>query len=260
MTLKSGDLENDNKAPQNDVAALTEMVLKLQKQFNEAQRQLLEVKAANTHASPGSQVNIVEALANYQATFEKARDIDYQAGIDAKDIPTDDYDEEGVTFCAPFTGYVISDDKRQGHRVMLPYNKPYIVFEFQGSRPIQEGKHVKLMNLCTYRSQSKKEIEWIRNYTFFNTIVYESTRGVMNFDVLKAQKLAKIMTNITNWEMPQVIARCKEYGVPIDQDLAVMRTNVAMKMADAELARDKDSTHNRLAELEKEKALLQSRV
>jgi hypothetical protein len=252
MTLKTGDLNEDNKAPQNDVAALTEMVLKLRKELN-------EVKLSNTQVGPGSNVDLVKALAEFSAAQDKARDLDYKGGIDVKDIPLDDYDEEGVTFCAPFTGYVISSDRRQGHEVNLPYNKDYILFGHQGTKPVQDGKHVKLMSLCTYRSQSKKEIEWLRSYTFFNTIVYESTRGVMNFDVLRAQKLAKIMTMLTNFEMPSIIARCKEYSVPIDQDVSVMRTNLAMKMADAELVRDQDSTQKRLVELEKEKLLLQSR-
>lgn len=251
MTLQTGDLDQENKAPKNDVEVLTEMVRKLQ-------LELKEIKLGNTQVGPGSNVDLVKALAEFSAAQKNAENLDFQAGIREEDIPKDDYDEEGVLFCAPFTGYAISDDRRLGHRVVLPYNKPFILFEFEGVKPMQEGKHIKLMNMCKYRSQSKKEIEWLRNYTFFNTFIYESTRGIVNFDVLKAQKLAKIMAHIVNFEMPQLIKTCDDYKVPITaSDISVMRTSLAMKMAESELARDQDSTRRRLEEIEKEKILLQ---
>lgn len=249
--MKTGDLKDEeNKVPQNDIAALTEVVLKLQ-------RELKEVKLANTMVAPGSNVDLVKALAEFAAAQKNAENVDFQAGISVEQIPEEDYDDKGVTFCAPFTGYAISDDRRMGHRVVLPYNKPFIVFEYQGGKPIQDGKHTKLMNLSTYTSHSKKEIEWLWKYSFFNTLIYESTKGVQNFDVLKAQKMAKIMTMLINFEMPQLIRGCKDYNLPIDEDVSVMRSHLAMAMASAELTRDQDSTQRRLVELEKEKMLLQ---
>jgi hypothetical protein len=248
--MKTGDLKDeDSKAPKNDVATLTEIVLGLQKELKEYKQ---------NSAPPGSNVDLVKALAEFSAAQRNAENVDFQAGISVEQIPEDDYDEKGITFCAPFTGYAIADDRRKGHRVVLPYNKPYIVFEYQGGKPIQDGKHTKLMNLCTYTSNSKKEIAWLREYSFFNSLIYESTRGVQNFDVLKAQKMAKIMTMLINFEMPQLIARCKENSIPIDQDISVMRSHLAMAMAQAELTRDQDATQKRLVELDKEKALLQS--
>lgn len=247
--METGDLK-DGENPSN-MAALTDMVYKLQ-------QELKQMKLANTQADPSSPEALAKVLAAYQSAKDKTDNIDFQAGIRVEDIPKDDYLElkDAVTFCAPFTGYAIADDRRKGHLVLLPYNKPYIFFEYQGGKPVQDGKHVKLMNLCTYTSQSKAEVEWLRNYTFMNTLIYESTKGVQNFDVLKAQKLSKIMTMLVNFEMPQIIQRCKEYNIPVGTDLSVMRTNLAMKMAEAELNRDSDATQRRLSDLEKEKTLL----
>lgn len=248
MTLKTGDIQGED-APKSEVAILTDLVYSLQKE-------LKEIKLGNTQMAPGSNLDLAKLLGDFSAAQDNAKNLDFQAGIREEDIPADDYDEEGVLFCAPFTGYAIADDRRKGHRVMLPYNKPFIIFEFEGVKPIQEGKHTKLMNMCKYRSQSKKEIEWLRNYTFFNTHIYESTRGVVNFDVLKAQKLARIMTHLSNFQMPALIQGCKEHNIPVSDDVAVMRTQLAMKMADAELRRDSSARENQLTELEKEKSLL----
>lgn len=248
-TLKTGDLNENKGENTQNITALTEMVLQLQKQLN-------EMKIANTQVSPGNNIEMIKMLAEFNAANEKAKELDFQGGIRQEDIPLEDYDEEGVVFCAPYTGYAIADDMRMGHRVVLPYNKPFIVFNLHNSKPIQEGKHVKLMNFAIYKSHSKKEAEWLRNFTFFNAYIYESTRGAMNFDVMKAQKLAKIMTTLARFEMPQLIARCKEYAIPINEEISVMRSMLAMKMADRELESDQNSTQRRLAELEKEKSLL----
>lgn len=247
--MKTGDLNTGAGAPKSDVAALTEMVYSLQKQ-------LKEIKIANTTVAPGSNVDMAKVLAEFAAHQKNAENLDFQAGIREEDIPTDDYDEQGVLFCAPFTGYAISDDRRHGHRIVLPYNKPFIIFEHDGIRKVPNGKHTILMNMCKYLCKSKKEAEWLRKYTFFNTHIYESTKGVANFDVLKAQKLSTIMTHVSNWQMPQLIQGCKEHNIPISEDVQVMRTTLAMKMADVALDADNQSTARRLTELEAEKNLL----
>lgn len=252
MTLKTGDLEENGAAPSSDVKALTEMVLKLQ-------NDLAAIKLGNTQVSPGSNVDLVKALAEFSAAQEKAKSIDFKGGIRVEDIPKDDYVEQGVRFCSPFTGYAIADDRRNGHYVLIPYNKEVIFFEYQGTREMQIGKHIQLMNFSTYNSQSKKEIEWLRGHTFFNTMFYESTKGVTSFDVQKAQKLSRIMTMLSNFEMPQVIARCKEYQIPINEDLSVMRSMLAMKMAERELESEQTTTQRRLVEIDKERALLQGK-
>lgn len=251
--MKTGDEKEENQSP-SDIEVLKNLVLQLQQENKDINKKFQEVILANASGSPASMVKV---LAEYTAALDKEKNIDFRAGIRAEDIPKDDYDENGVTFCAPFTGYAIADDRRQGHHVLLPYNKEYIFFEFQGKSERQVGKHIQLMNFSTYRSQSKKEIQWLREHTFFNTMFYESTRGVANFDVQRAMKLSRIMTTVTNFEMPQVMARAKEYGIAVDQDLYVMKTMLAMKMADRELESELTSRERRLAELEKEKMLLQ---
>lgn len=256
MTLKSGDLKNDEntsgeeKISTNDANTLKELVLSLQKELKEVkQTQMLTQSGIDP-------TTMAKLMAEFSVHSEKTKDLDYSEGINAADIPEDDYDEEGVTFCAPFSGYAITDDRRKGHVIRLPYNKKFIFFTYEGERVFQQGKYAQKLVFSTYRSQSKAEIKWIRESTFFNTMYYESTKGMQNFDVQRAQKLARIMTMLTNFELPSIISRCKEYNVPVGTDISVMRSMLAMEMAKRELESEQNSTQRRLAELEKEKDLL----
>lgn len=248
MTLKTGKVEEE--IPSNQTDALLDVVKQLQ---GDIKRLKSEQSQNQSGISPSE---LAKILATYNAESRRVENKDYRQGIREEDIPKDDYDEAGITFCAPFTGYVVTDDYRMGHRVILPYNKESIFFKYQGSRRFQTGKHQELMAFSTYTSRSKKEQDWLRRHTFFNTMFYESTRGAANFDVIKAQKIARIMTAISKFDLNQIVQRCKEYDIAISQDMDVMRTNLAFKMAERELDSERNATQVRLAEIEKEKALL----
>lgn len=260
MALESGEQSNSKsekdsqkKEAVSEVQLLTDLVKQLQSQVKKLESEKL---------SPQSGIkpeDLVKIMAQYSVESQRVKDKDYRNGIQEEDIPEDDYDERGVTFCAPFLGYVITDDRRKGHRVLLPYNKEAVFFQYQGTRRFQNGKEESLSVFSTYTSQSKKEQEWLRNHTFFNTMFYESTEGAKSFDVIKAQKLSRIMTMISHLELPQLIARCKEYGIPINKDKDIMRPMLAMEMADRELKSEQTATHKRLMEIEKEKELLMSK-
>lgn len=257
MTLKSGDLNNnensgEKKISTTDADTLKDLVFSLQKE-------LKEIKQTQAVTQSGiDPVMMAKIIAEFSVHSKKTEDLDYSEGISSADIPVDDYDEEGITFCAPFSGYAISDDRRKGHVIRLPYNKKFIFFNYEGERIFQQGKHAQKLVFSVYRSQSKEEIKWLREHTFFNTMFYESTKGMANFDVQRAQKLARIMTMLTNFELPSIISRCKEYNVPINQDIAVMRSMLAMEMSKRELESEQSHTQRRLAEIEKEKKLLMS--
>lgn len=252
MAIEKG--EHENEVPKNQIETLTNLVIDLQKQ-------LKAVKSEQAQTQSGiDPEQLVKLFAEYNAQSKKATEKDYSQGIAEEDIPQEDYDENGVTFCAPFTGYVITDDRRKGYRVILPYNKESIFFKYQGTRKFAQGKHNELMSFSTYTSHSKKEQEWLRKHTFFLTMFYESSTDAMTFDVSKAQKIARVMTMLSKMELNQIIARCKEYEVAINhQDISVMRTTLALKMAERELESERTTVQRRLMDLEKEKALLLSK-
>lgn len=255
--MKSGDVEEGKDLPTSDINALTDLVKGLQKEIK-----TLKEKQPNPTAGIAPE-DLVRYMAQFSADAGKAKEKDYTHGIQAEDIPEEDFlaDMDAVTFCAPFLGYAIADDRRRGHRVLLPYNKQTILFVYQGeSRRRTNSKEESLSVFSTYTSQSKKEVKWLREHTFFNTMFYESTAGSKSFDVIKAQKLSRIMTMVSNFELPALIARCKEYGVPISTDKDMMRPMLSMAMAEKELQSEQNVTQRRLMEIEEEKAKLMQKA
>ena len=240
-----GESQNNNNANINDT--LLEIVKKLQ-------NEVALLKQERSQTTSGIQPDeLVTLFAKYSQESKKAADKDYRSGIQVEDIPKEDYDEKGVVFCAPFTGYVICDDRRQGHMILLPYNKEFLFFKYQGTRFFTQGKYQEKASFATYTSHSFKEQQWLREHTFFNTMFYESAKDALSFNIVRAQKLARIITMLSKFELHSIIQRCKEYEVPISQDMNTMKTHLAVKMADRELESERTSKHQRLMEIEKEK-------
>lgn len=179
------------------------------------------------------------------------RDLNFEAGIKEEDIPIDDYLEIGVRFCAPSGGYVIVDDRRKGHRVLLPYNKPNIFFEYEATKRIQQGKYEIIAPYSVYVSKSKKEVEWLRNHSYYNVLFYESASDAVAADVVKMQKMARVMTLLQNYSFPELVKRCKEYNISAGEDPASMRSQLAHAMVEVEIKSESSKTERLLHETNK---------
>lgn len=168
----------------------------------------------------------------------------------------DDWNEKGVRFCAPYVGYIISDKIEKGQIVNLPYNKRHIFFTYAATRKVQTGKHFQLSPLSVYRSQSKKEIEWLRTHPLFGYMFYESSNEAMNTTASKAIRLANIMKMLQPLELHDLYRRCKEYDVLISEDGPAMRANIAVKMMEKEEQGEAETSKRMLDETYKSSLLL----
>lgn len=199
---------------------------------------------------------LIEASARGYKSAERDSGINYADGIREEDVPADDYDEVGVRFCAPNVGYVISSDRRKGHDVVLPYNKKSIYFEYQATRRMQQGKYEAVSPYCAYTSHSKKEIEWLRKHTHYNIMFYESATQAISHDVERIKRVARIMTLLGHYTVPELLKRCTEYGVQKTEDPAAMRGHLALAMADKELDSEKTVSQRRAQETHAEALLV----
>lgn len=183
---------------------------------------------------------------------DKEKEIDYEAGIQEEQIPVDDFDKEGVRFCSPNIGYVIVDDVRKGHRVKLPFGKKMIFFDYANTRKIQQGKYQTAQAFSVYTSHSKRITQWLREHSKYNIFFYESHQQAINADASRIQTLSKIMTVLQNYEVPDILKRCDEYGVPKGEDWRAMRLQLAYAMAQREEEVAAKTTAVRLDDLRKE--------
>lgn len=240
MALESG--EDNKNQPQEGMsnAELQKLVLKLSKQVE-------DLKQPNSF--PTSQGMTADDVAKIVAAMRGQQEIDYESGITTDQVPEDDFDEVGVRFCSPNLGYVVVDDIRKGHRVKLPFNKKYIFFEYQATKKTRnERGHIVTNPFSAYTSHSKKEIEWLRNYSGYGIFFYENSNDATNVDLSKITKLSRIMSVISNYELNDLNKRCKEHGVPLSDNVQQMRFELAYKMVEKEIDSEKDKTKNVLDE------------
>lgn len=252
MNLEKGK-DNETPLDKGKTQELIDVVAQLQEE-------LKRLKAEKTNSSPIQGFSI-EDVAKIVATTirEEKSPVNFNKGIEEKDIPKDDFDKDGVIFCAPSAGYCLVDDMRQGHRIVLPYNKEAIFFSHQGTRRFQQGKHMMTASFCTYKSHSKKEQDWIRKHTLFGIVFYENSNQAMKIDMVRATKLARLMNTLRDFELPSIIQRAKEYDVPVSQDIHALRVNLALAMVDKELDSEKTASQRKMETRVKEKSLLEDK-
>lgn len=229
----------------------------LRKMVEGLTKQVQKLESEKVNAAPVFNADDIAKL--IKASKDSEKGIDYAAGIQEEQIDIDDWDEKGIRFCAPFVGYCIVDDVRKGQRVKLPYNKEKIFFDYGATRRMTQGKYEGVSVYSVYTSQSKKEIAWLRNHRYYNIYFYESTTQAMNTDTMKAQRIGRIMAVLSNYEMDALLKRCKEYSVPMGEDAAVMRSHLAMKMMEREIAEEIESTKKQLSDAYKAQLLLEGK-
>lgn len=253
LTKESDSEKNPDQKKDVSLENALAQIVRLTEQVNSIQK--------NASSPPGggltdADIAKIAAIVAQTQKVLNPKELNYEAGIYEEEIPLDDWDEKGVRFCAPYVGYLINDDRRKGQVVRLPYGKKEIFFTYAATRKVQVGKNFQLAPLSVYRSQSKKETEWLRNHSFYGFLFYESSNEAMNADASKAIRLANIMKMLQPLELHDLYRRCKDYGVAISEDGPAMRANIAVKMIEKEIEGEKQASMDTLAETYKSAKLL----
>lgn len=189
-------------------------------------------------------------------TQKKDEEADLQAGVVAEKVPLEDIDQDGVVFYAPLSGYVISGDSRNGMAIKLPWGKKSIFFEHMHTKIIKTGKYDEVAPLSKYHSHSKREIEWLRNHSKFGVLFYESSPTMKIHEASKAARLADILAGIKELDLNEIVKRCNAEGVGINENIEDMKTGLAFKIFERELAHEKNNAKNRLEDSQKQALLL----
>lgn len=258
MTLVKGNQNNEDSKSNNDFTKdeLFKIVTTLNKKVEDLERQQVENQFSSQGISPSVSSGIsADDLTKILAAIKEPAlsDVDFDGGIKVEDIPQDDYLDKPVRFCAPYVGHVITGDLRKGYNIKLPYNRPYIFFEYQGYKKIQQGKYEALAVYSTYESHSKKEVAWLRDHSRYGINFYETSTEALSADVLKMQRLSRVMTVLQNYDLIDLIKRCKEYGIQPTEDPRVMRTYLAYEMVKRESESEKSISQKTLEDTLKER-------
>lgn len=260
MSLESGEetgKDNQKKPEQNETDNLKKLIEEQSKMMAAMSEKMLLLEKSHGVKGQGlTAEDVVLIVKTLSEANKKDKEIDYEAGILEEEIDKDDYDEKGVRFTCPAGGYVLSDDIRKGQRVVLPYRKKTILFEHASTRRTGSGRYSVAVPISAYTSHSLKEIQWIRDHSLFGIVFYETTNDAANADAIRATKLARIMGHIRNYEHIELIRACKQHDITPDEDAAITRSKLALKIIHIEEELEKTSSATRLAETNKHQMLV----
>jgi len=153
-----------------------------------------------------------------------------------QDLDPDDYDPIGAIFTCYGVGYLIIDDVRQGLPVTTPYGRKF-VFKFQASRITKIGKAESYSAFCTFSTNSKIEIKWLRDHTLYNIEFYEDSKLALEADAQLIPIAAKIYRQVSTLDQPDILKRAEARGIKLGGDLRDIMQQLAVVMAKDELAK-----------------------
>jgi len=170
-----------------------------------------------------------------------------------RDIDKKDFLDVGITFSSYGTGFLLNGDKRMGVYVASPYNIPFY-FEYQATdRKRGNQKEETLNHFCSFTTHSKKEITWLKSHSLFNIEFWLTVNEAINADAVRVQAASKIMGTLTTQSQPTIIKRCRDEGIPIGNDVNVMRSQLANKLAGKVVQESTDQAAQRaVSAIEKE--------
>lgn len=194
-----------------------------------------------------------QELAKAIATAEQYK-IGNRVYRDIRDIDPADFDPAGTVFTSYGNGFLIVDDIRNGFPVTTPYGRLF-KFRFQASKITKIGKVESYSSYCTFKTNSKKEIDWLRHHTRFGIEFFENTNLAISANAMKASIASRIYKAVSSLDQPQILERAKNYGIPIGGELRIIMSELAYKMAEEEFQKEIREAETRTVEAIKENLL-----
>ena len=230
-----------------------EAKLKAEKELNERMAQMSSSNNNNGGFTPEFLEQLMTKMGQQNDAYSKpVGDLGY---VDIAQIDPDDLIEEGHAFWCHQAGYVIVDDMRQNKPVRTPLNT---IIEFKYVHEIRKGsgRDMELFVLSSYVSYSKKEVEWLKNSTYYNVVIFDDIKTTATKQSRKAAKINSLVSSIRKMERKAFYATCRSHGIPMNKDAEVMILSLASLYADKALL-EEDRTADQAAKNKlKEQALI----
>lgn len=184
-----------------------------------------------------------------ELTYVREEDIDHDDILSDADV---------VTFFCHNVGYVIVDTKIQGQPVRAPYGKP-IVFKYQSSKVVKEGRAEGINNFSTYRCTSKKILTFLKSHPLYNIVFFDKNHQEnMSSNATFASKLIKIANKVNGFDTKRIADQCRDFGIPVSESREQMVNELAIRYAEQEMKTEIDKT--KIIHSELEQSILGSKV
>lgn len=242
ISMTKSEFDNFMKGIESKIdKKLSERETQLRKEFSESLK-----KDATVGFSAQELAKAIATAEQYKVGNKVYRDI--------RDIDPADYDANGAVFTSYGNGYLIVDDIRNGFPVTTPYGRLF-KFRFQASKITKIGKVESYSSYCAFKTNSKKEIDWLRKHTRYNIEFFENTNLAISVNAMKAGIASRIYRAISSLDQPQILERAKSYGIPLGGELRIILSELAYKMAEEEFQKEIREAETRTVDAIKENLL-----
>ncbi len=262
MTKKSDSIENDGlgdlnagekgegktplveetkgKKPTQE-SSTDELVKKLISRLDKLEE---ENKSLRTEKDATSTANMIAQIVNQLKAGESGGEHNPYKYFTPEELDPADVLKEPVIFYAYSTGYVISDDLRNGKPVKTP-NGNTILFLYQATQKIKDGSGTNLQSYCTYPSYSQKEVKWLKEHRFFGIHFFETLKEAIETNSEIASKITKHLTSLTALQ-PQQIMNIYRQKFPEGtlKDVDKMKNKLAMEAVKMEILSDAEAQNS----------------
>lgn len=231
VTDVNEEKENNKKGSSNEVS--NEALLQRMQEMSDT---ILELqKNKDTPAEGGANRDLVqELLKGLKGEKDDAQASSFEGYSPLPwDIEEDDLLPVGkqVRFVAFSSGYVIADSYIGGRPVRVPYNK-VIEFEQFHIETQGSGKEVNLVHISAYICKHKSILRFLRESALYRIKYSEHISDAKNMNAQYAEKLTTIMSGLAKSNMVELRKMCTDNKIESSTDIAVMRVNLALKMAE----------------------------
>lgn len=172
-----------------------------------------------------------------------------------RDITPEDFVDEQKTYHMFGRGYVMSSyHTRRGEIKLAPYNAPiYFTKSFDEVR--NDGSNSRVIPFCSYRTNSRKEMEFVENHPLYGIMIYENhSRAVKATESDNIVKLETIVNKFQQMGDRQLFSLAAQYNIDKNLDISEIRNKLVWLEVNREVESEKTQQALRRGEVEKEKS------
>lgn len=173
-----------------------------------------------------------------------------------RDIDRGDFVDSGKMYHMFGRGYSMSSYlTTQGAILTAPYNAPiYFKKSFDDVR--SDGSVNKVIPFCSYKTNSKKEMEFIEGHPLFGVLIFEdASRAKRSTESDNVVKLEQIVNKFQAMPQSVLFATAKQSGIDINLDISEIRNKLVWLEVTKEVDAEKGQQALRKSEADRETAM-----
>lgn len=156
----------------------------------------------------------------------------------------EDWLDTPAVFFAYSINYSIHGDKKRGVESKPPQGAVRFKPIVRQKRKGRKGEEV--ISVSSVKVHSKAVADYLRNHSQFGIAFFEDMDAVLNLNTGWAQKLIEANSSINRLSDQQIIARCKQEGLPVTTDVIMMRKSLVEKIAERSIAQQDQMLYGKL--------------